>query len=250
MKWIKKSRTFKNSNEGAAGIVVAILLLGLFISMIAFVQSTYVPQWMEQKEAEHMEQVATQFGQLKFVVDTLSISENTYTPVSSPITLGSKEMPFLSSQRSYGKLNLIQSDFKIEIGCGGSARDHAFQLGSLEYSSNNAYYIDQKHIFENGALIISQSSGSFISASPAFSFAQNEFSTQDPADNNKITLNLIRLKGINGKNSASGFGTFSIQTKFISSEKLDTLCIKNITIYTKYTDAWKEYFKIRQSDYI
>jgi len=62
---MKKLKSIKYSNEGAAGMVAAVLLIGLLFSFIAFIQAVYVPQWMEQKEAEHMEQVAIQFTQFK-----------------------------------------------------------------------------------------------------------------------------------------------------------------------------------------
>ena len=67
----KLGKNFKDSQYGAAGIIVAILLIGLFFCVLAFVQSTYVPQWMEQKEAENMEEGANKFSQLKFAIDTL-----------------------------------------------------------------------------------------------------------------------------------------------------------------------------------
>jgi hypothetical protein len=221
-----KFKRFKDSNDGVTGIVVALLLLGLFMTMLAFVQTVYVPQWMEQKEAEHMDQVANQFNQLKFAVDILAMNNKPNIPISSPITLGSKEMPFLISSRSYGILDLSQEDFRIVLE--NTGKSYEFFLGSFKYFSKNSYFIDQTYVYENGALILSQSSGDFISISPAFSVIRNK----------QISINLIKLNAVYGKNTASGYGTYPIQTKFIKSESVPLYYIENITIYSNYKDSW------------
>lgn len=232
MNKIKKYiKNFKDSNKGAAGIVVAILLIGFFVSAIAFVQAVYVPQWMEQREAEHMDEVANQFSQLKFAIDTLSVTAQQYSPISSPVTLGSKEMPFLSSIRSYGTLDILPNECKITI-TDKNAQSISYILGSIKYTASNAYYIDQSYVYENGALILSQPSGDVVAVRPAFSVIDTE----------DLSFNMVRLSGIGGKTSATGYGTYPVQTEFSSSETFYINNVEQITIYTSYTNAWRNFF--------
>jgi len=232
MKKIKTHlKNFTDSNEGVVGIIVAILLIGLFVSAIAVVQSVYIPKWMEQIEAEHMDEVANQFSQLKFSVDTLSVTSHEYSQISSPITLGSKEMPFLQSARAYGTLDILPNGCKIIITDKNTYSD-SYILGSLKYTSSNAYYIDQSIIYENGALILSQHLGDIVSVRPAFSVD----------DNGDLNFNIFRFSGLGEKTSITGYGTYPIQTKFSSSKTSNVFNIEHITIYTSYTNAWRIFF--------
>jgi len=42
-----------SSDEAVVGIVVAILLIGLAISITVMINNVYVPQWLEEEEAAH-----------------------------------------------------------------------------------------------------------------------------------------------------------------------------------------------------
>lgn len=232
MNKIRKNLTkFKNSEEGVAGVVVALLFICLFISFIAFVQTVYVPQWMSEKEAEHMDQVANQFSQLKSTIDILSMTKQQDNPISNLITFGSKEMPFLSSVRSYGSLVILPNDCRIKISDNNS-ESVSYILGSIKYTSKNAYYIDQSYILENGALILNQNSGDIMTVRPTFSVV----------DMNDLSFNIVKLTGIEGKTSASGYGTYPIQTKFSSSAFSMIQHVKQITVFTSYENAWSNYF--------
>lgn len=230
-------KRFKNSEDGVAGVVVALLLIGLFISFIAFVQTVYVPQWMKEKEAEHMDQVATQFSQLKFAIDTLAVSDRGYSVISSPITLGNKEMPFLTSIRSYGSLEILPNDCRITV-TDSNDESISYLLGSIRYKSENSYYLDQSYIYENGALILSQNPGDVLSVSPAFSVVDDE----------DLSFNVIKLMLSGEKTSASGYGTYPLQTKLSSSTSSMIYHLKQITIYTLYNLTWSNFFSDAMSN--
>ena len=227
MKYLKKLR---KSNEGVAGVMVALLLIGLFISVLALVQAVYVPQWMSQKEADHMDIVAAQFTDLKSTFDTLSVQQDTYWPISNPITLGSKEMPYLSSSRAYGILDFNPNSCKINIE--DEEKNFTYSLGTLKYASQNSYYIDQSYIYESGALFLSQESKDLLVVKPAI------FVTET----NSLVINLISLSDNGKKCSASGYGTYPVQARFLSVEQLPFSTFDNITIYTSYKESWKKIF--------
>jgi hypothetical protein len=231
---MKKIIKLKNSDEGVAGVIIALLMIGLVISAISLVQSVFVPQWMSEKEAEHMEEVAKQFSQLKFAVDTLIISENSISSINCPITLGSKELPFLFSSRSYGDLEVRSNDYKIDID-DGNKDNYSFDLSSIVYNSHNAYYINQNYVFENGAVILDQDSGDTIKLYPNIDIEDGYPPT--------ITMNLVNFKEIGGKTVASGYGTYPVQAKYSHKEPpYEFYSVENITIYNSHLEAWEKFF--------
>ena len=62
-------KDLNNSDDAVVGIIVAVLLIGLILVVISIFQTVFIPNWMEQIEAEHMDDVAQQFSQLKFAID-------------------------------------------------------------------------------------------------------------------------------------------------------------------------------------
>ncbi|MCK4364870.1 MAG: hypothetical protein KAW45_02350 [Thermoplasmatales archaeon] len=234
---MKTFRNFKNSEDGAAGVVVAILMIGLFISFYALVQAVYVPQWMEQKEAEHMDIVASQFTDIKSSIDILSISEKEYMPISNPVTLGSKEMPFFTTSRAYGTIDLKPNNFTIKLENSEKTATHS--LGSLRYSSENAYFVDQEYVYENGALILSQQSRDIIIVEPSIYKTKLDL----------LKICLVKLSENGRRCSASGYGTYPVQTKFLSKEDISFGSLEKITITSSYKDAWGRYFNDTFSKY-
>jgi len=244
MKRNRKMIGFICSDEGVAGIVAAVLLLGLIVSAVGMVQGIFVPQWMEEKEAEHMEKVSNQFSQLKFAVDAQSALQEPNCPISTSITLGSKELPFLVSARSYGSLKILPEDFRIIINVSqiqdvhGYVKPYVDVLGAIEYISSNAYYIDQSYVLENGALILSQSSGEIMSASPALSIVNDR----------DLSFNLVKFNVIGEKTSMSGYGTYPIRTRYSDTSYFTYCNVKNITMYTSHPVVWRKVFNDTLSD--
>ena len=227
-----KFRSLKDADDGVAGVIVAVLMIGLLVSGIGFIQSVYVPQWMEQKEAEHMDNVAIQFSQLKYSIDTLSVTSQSNSQISTPITLGSEKLPFLKSMRSYGSINVLPNYHKIRID-DKNGEQMFYILGSVKYSSTNSYYIDQDYYLENGAIIQNQNSKQIMVVDPVFSVIDLE----------DLEFRVVKFTGIGMETSASGYGTYPIKAKFIGSESMFINNVENITIYTENIAAWKLFFE-------
>lgn len=225
------NRKFKNSDEGVVGIVVAVLLIGLLVSVVSLVQTVYVPKWMEQKESEHMEEVANQFAQLKYAIDTHSATKQKNNPISASITLGSGELPYLMSVRAFGQLEILENVCNITI-TKNDTINFPFQIGAIKYFSSNAYFIDQSYIYECGAVILRQSIGNTIFIRPSFSVQFEK--------NVTVFFNIINISTIGKKGgSISGYGIYPIQTEYLSFEEFSEIKnISNITIDTDYVNAW------------
>lgn len=228
-------RKIKNSDDAVAGIVVAILLVGLFVTIFSIIQTVYVPQWMEEKESEHMGEVTSQFAYLKFATDVQLYSPtNSNLSISVPITLGSDKIPYLLSERSYGDLDILSGSSVVTIK--NSTNSYIYSLGTIKYSSRNSYFVDQTFSYETGAVIVSQHQGNFLSLSPFFSVNNSQMIN--------ISFTLVNISSVGSKTSANGYSTASILTKYLSSsdQTVTISNITNITINTSYPSSWKSYF--------
>jgi hypothetical protein len=238
---MKRSKIFKKlklrkincSDYGVVGIVVAVLLIGLLVSVVSLIQYSYVPKWMEEREAEHMDTVLNQFSQLKFAIDSQSASNQINTPIATSITLGGKELPYLMSMRSYGRLEIISNDCYITIN--SSNNNKTIPVGVIKYTSANAYYIPeekQAYVYEAGSIITSQTKGNSISIKPTFKPVKNETES-------KIIFSVVNITGAGEKISYGGYDTVPIQTELNTPSLFEPFNeTKTISINTSYSVAW------------
>ena len=211
--------------EAVAGVIEALLLVALVAIIISTIQLVYIPEIMKQREAEHMDVVENQFSYLKSVIDLQSTVQEDI-PVSSPITLGSRELPYFVTARSFGHLTIMDST--------SSKIDTEFftnvPLTSILYETVNSYYINQNYILEGGVLIVNQSNGESVLVEPSMTY-ENETS--------EIRVNYIlpNFHAVEGKNMTSGFKNCFIRTNY-SSKTQYAGYTDYIKIYTEYLDAW------------
>ena len=359
------------NKNAQVGIIVAILVISLFVAVIVIIQVHYVPEWMKDKEADHMDAVANQFANLKFSIDLQAMSKADI-PITNSITLGSKELPYFMSARAFGSLqvlsssdsnfgiyvtptsgriketyqpdasssgeidyviqiskldlqintlangnifnlsingnknievrvineangyrivlktinntqiiynqtiasalpqgafiiNLLNPDYKFSsdvlpyvsspftISYNGSSNGNFFvkckrfgapssspiqySLGTIQYQSENAYFVDQTYTYEGGAVILSQTHGEAVISSPSFS-ARNMTTKQT------FNISIMNIKEIPGKTSATGYGTYSIRTNYSSFVRYSMIAKSiSIKINTEYPSAWERYFQ-------
>ena len=101
-----RSTKHKRDAYAVAGVIEALLMVALVAVIISTIQLIYIPDIMEQKEAEHMDQISNQFSSLKSMID-LQIISRSDAPIFSMITLGSRELPYFISASAYGEVNVI-----------------------------------------------------------------------------------------------------------------------------------------------
>jgi hypothetical protein len=215
-------------------VVVTVLIIGLLFTFLSYIQSTQIPDWTEEREAEHMEKVGDQFTQLKFAVDMLSMIDKGGNKITSDINLGIKEipLPFLKSGKSYGFLKILDDECKINI-TDQISNVYSFSLGSIQYSSRNTEYVDMDFIYEAGGIVINQKSGNFMYSRPYLDI--NYVSTVD------ITYDIINFTDISGKKYTTGFGKTPIQLEYISKNTTTINNVDTLNILTEYTIAWHNF---------
>ncbi len=238
---MRKGRSMKicklqSNNEGAAGIIVAVMLIGLFFTFISVIQLTYIPDWSEEREAEHMEKVAEQFTQLKFAVDVLSTIEQSGNKITTAVTLGTNEIPlplFLKSEKSYGYLRLMSDECIINI-TDTTPVSNSYPLGSIKYSPRNSEYIETEYIYEAGGVITNQNLGNTMYIMPYFSV--------DYSGNVDITYEAIDFIDIAGKKYTTGHSITQIQLEYKGKNTNTINNVDEITISTEYMSAWHNFF--------
>lgn len=220
-------------SSAVAGVIEALLLVALVSIVISMIQLVYVPQMMQQKEADHMDAVFNQFSELKSMVDMQAMSRST-SPISSMLTLGSPKMPYFLTVPALGKVSFSNSSYSnITI---LPFAFHNLTLSSILYESENSYFVDQTYALEGGGIIVQQpGSISVMRADPSVA-AVNE--------STRIVLhvNLPVFIGVPGKLSTEGEGKCFIRTNYSSNRTyfgtIPTNCY--IRIYTNFDKAWNQ----------
>ena len=232
-----KNRKFGTHNQAVAGVIEALLMVALVSVVISMIQLIYIPQIMEQKEAEHMDLVSNQFSTLKSMIDLQGITRSS-APISSMITLGSRDLPYFITAKAFGEVSVKENPtYKITVlPPPGSLPSGTVPLTSIQYAADNSYFVDQTYILEGGGLIVQQPDGvPVMRADPSISSVNNT---------NTITLHfdLIHVITIPGKNSTNGEGNCFIRTNYSSNRThFDTIQPGgHIRIYTAYPNAWNE----------
>ena len=240
---MKKQKLF-NNKRGVAGVIEALLLVGLVAVILSIVQLSYIPQVMNQREAEHMDEVANQFSFLKSVVDLQSMTKEN-VPISSPITLGSRELPYFVTARADGKISIVDyGDYKIDIDFGLE-----IPLTSIKYEAFNRYYLDGRPVvysLEGGAVITEQYDGETIRVKP-------KITIENQTTDINIYYDIPIFVGIEGKKNTSGgcppYNCF-IRTNYSSSDAnwISMTTVSSINITTDYPEAWYNYLNTSLED--
>ncbi len=222
-------RKIIKQDDGLVGIVVTVLIIGLIVVVTGIIQSVYVPQWLEQKEADHMHLVSYQFAQFKQSLDILSIIDQKNS-ISNYITLGTSEIPIFGTGKTYDNLNILSNNCYINLS--NNTNSYNFSLGTIKFSSENSYFVDQSFIYEAGAIILSQSGGNILNGRPSF-FVSNF---------TNISFNIVNISSIRGKENAGGYGTYSLYTEYNNSTSYSIKNLTYINITTSYNNSWYTFF--------
>ena len=244
-----QNKKFLRSDYAVAGVIEALLLVALVAIVISTIQLVYIPDIMEERESGHMDEILNQFSQLKSVIDiqsSLGILKSdeslTYTPMSSPITLGSSEIPYFITERAYGVLNVIGKEdtdgCRINIQPAPTDFPSGVPLTSIKYDAENFYFVDQSYILEGGGVILNQTRGATESG--------GEVMRNPPPINvvnytNNITIyyNLPLFKSYAGKNNTADYTTKFVLTNY-SKYYSHSGAVTFIHIYTDHPVAWNQ----------
>jgi hypothetical protein len=192
---------------------------------------------MEQKEAEHMDQVSNQFATLKSMINLQTITQSD-APIFSMLTLGSRELPYFITARAFGEVNIFDTnEWFLSIDNAQQGEPYFYPLTSIEYDAYNSYFVDQTYILEGGGIIVEQPNGEAVMRVDPSITIENKTTVID------IHLDLPIIIGFPGKNSTYGSGKCFIRTNWSLGDSDVILSgVTSINISTRYPNAWNESF--------
>jgi len=252
-----KYRKFDTENQAVAGVIEALLLVALVAIVISIIQLQYIPQIMEQREADHMDEVSNQFSYLKSMIDIQALTGTMETevpladiPIMTQITLGSSELPYFVTAPSYGELGVKDTVATIHAVPPLNDTEHFYFSGipfsSIVFHAYNMYFPEQSYILEGGGIILNQSEGkSVMRCDPSISVrkAGNFYNRYI-----EMKFYLPNIVDVPSKNYTSGCGGCFIRTNYSSYHKYtdiinppSTFYPDNSTfIYSNYLNGWNE----------
>lgn len=209
-------RDLRRDERGVASTVGTIMALLVFLTFLSLIVNQYVPVWMKDSEAAHMDGAVGQFADLKSAIDFQALgalmAQNAGTlfvpsTTSTSVTLGVDGVPIFASP-SAGTLAsnpdqgawTVWFQYKIN-GVTTTVAQNA--SGQVDLNVQNRYYPVGDIVYENGAVIRAQPDGQVVRAAPTFQ-----------ASKSGPTLNLaFELVNLYGSGSAAGTSTQIINSK-------------------------------------
>lgn len=269
---------FSHSESATATTIGAVLLLGIIFSVLTLVYVEYIPEWKSDAEYSHMGDVCEDMAEVKSKIDMMSIIlasnpnssyVNSSNPSSSvpqlimtvPIRMGGGDLPIIGPIKSSGGLAVNKENCTMGIvvvkNPGGSTNySQLIDCGTITYNSQNRYYVDQKFSYENGALILDQKrthdqkEQSVMMLYPSIRFSKALDSGYNVSKYN-VSINAVRVfqkpyvpAEVISSNRGCSLRLIGINYRSLydSNTAGENLTKVELTIYTKYPEAWKQYF--------
>jgi hypothetical protein len=237
--------------DGISTVVGAILILALLVTVIAMAKLVYLPEMKRQAEADHMKAALNDFMDYKSRLDASS-QNGRGGMVTGRIEMGGGSIPLIDPSKSSGTLTVDPSYGSLSVTAyfmDGSAMNTPDNLGTITYSSNNNYWIDQQFHYECGMVVLTQSSGSVMLAPPGISMLRLEAS--QPAYT--LMVSPIRVGGSRASISSTGsevitgtlFPERSLYYGSMGADGKHARGVDNVTISvtTDFAREWSQYFR-------
>jgi hypothetical protein len=234
------------SESAAAVAIAAVLLLGLAFTVISIVKLNYAPEWKIDAERDFSYDAWSNMEDVKTRADlfTQFMSADINYPyglsATVPFSMGGGDVPVFEPSKSNSKLAVNTEECTMNITFGNHTLDPV-DCGGVTYYSENRQYPDQIFRYENGALILAQGDNSQMKRDPLFNIQKNMSNY-----NYTITINAISLTGDTESISSSTLTPLrltgcSVDPVLNSDDYNQSIDSLNLSISTRYTDAWTTY---------
>ncbi len=238
-------------DEALSEVVGFVLILGVIVVALSLYQVYAVPAAGRENEIAHMNQVKNRFVDYKIALDSLWVNDRSGVLLSMAFDLGTGapatggrafSLPILTPAGSGGTVRVESGGAWLTVTAQESGNEDPtiliedLPLGSLTYQSSNRYWVDQKWIYQGGAIFLSQEGGTTVRVSPSIAVAKS-------GDNIDLNIAPIHLEG---SDMIAGSGPVRIETRMrqgtsSSTESYDQV---NLTIEgdAMAVQAWKKAF--------
>ena len=240
-------RDLRRDERGVASTVGTIMALLVFLTFLSLIVNQYVPVWMKDSEASHMDTAVGQLADVKGAIDFQALgalmAQNAgalFVPstTSTSVTLGVDGVPIFSSP-STGSLtsNPTQANWTVwfEYKINGVTTTVAQNAsGQLDLNVQNRNYTAGDIVYENGAVLRSQPDGQVVRAAPTFQASKT-------GSNLNLAFELVSLYG---SGSATGTSTQIVNTKVfaVSQQTYNVTSPLYVNHTSPYALGWFNFF--------
>lgn len=236
-----RRKNIGKSEEGVATTVGTIMALLVFLSLLSLITQQYVPIWMEDNEAYHMDDVQGEFARLKGGIDSLILNDQKGYPRFSSVTLGSEGIPlFAGSTPSAIRFNPrwgsgIDRGMNLTFTTPGGEDKILRSSGNISFEAFNRYFEDQTLIYEHGAILLEQADGDVMRAAPPIRI-------DEVGGEYRVRLTMVDLVG--SERELAGTATIGVTTELVSSFRNTYEGVENMTLIltTASPRLWENYF--------
>jgi hypothetical protein len=170
-KYIRRFR--KDRNALSSVITVAGIIAAIMGFVVAPLLTVYVPIKTKEAEAEHMDDVSDTFVSIRGNINSLIDKNKVNSQSNVRLDMGTDLNNFLLPDSS-GTVNLDPSSHEMKVFNSNNSLDiYAKSAGSIEYSSNNHEFVDQRYIYESGGVIVDQGAGGTMDLTPGLKITRH-----------------------------------------------------------------------------
>ncbi|MFA4861175.1 hypothetical protein [Methanoregula sp.] len=214
------------NNDALSEVIGVVLILAIVVVVLSFYVNYVVPATGRESEIAQMNRISMQFTDYKFTLDNIrtSLLVNNLSPVmtSTAFNLGTGGgntqagglfVPMLKPVSSYATISVNKTGDTFDI---DSSSYHAYKsalvdfpinITSLEYSSHNNYWIQQRYSYQLGGVFLQQDDGITNRISPLISI-----STAAENSNKTFVVNIAPVQVVGG-GTLSGNGPTRVDTR-------------------------------------
>jgi hypothetical protein len=248
------------SESASSTVVGAVLLLAIVVSVFSVVRIGYIPEWKNDAEYSHMNDVWGDMADLKSKIDLTTIvlasdpnSSNTIT-MNVPFHMGGGDVPLIGTIKSSGTLSVVnkkECNMTITTVSEGNW-NKTIPYGTVSYASQNRYYVDQNFIYEGGALILSQGERSSMMLYPSIRFSRasaNEYNVSIHVV--EIDKSMYSPSDVISSNTGCSLRITGNEFKPLYDSDKDSegnISSFTLTINTDHPDAWYVYLNETRAD--
>ncbi|WP_298666464.1 hypothetical protein [uncultured Methanofollis sp.] len=193
--------------DALSEVVGFVLLLGVLVLALSVYQLYAVPAEGRENEITHMNMVKDRFTDYKIALDSLWVNNQTGVALSTAFDLGTGQYGgwplLLAPTASAGDLSIGTGDV-LTIRTGDNPEGWETRLGTLEYTSENHYWVDQTWTYEMGGVFLTQDEGTTLRLAPLFSVSSRDGTVASVS----ITPATVR-----GSGSVGGTGPARVETR-------------------------------------
>jgi len=245
------------SESASATVVGAVLLLAIIVSVFSVVRIGYIPEWKNDAEYSHMNDVWEDMADLKSKIDLMTIvlasdpdSSNTIT-MNVPFHMGGGDVPLIGTIKSSGTLSVAKKqECNMTVTAnfeGGNQSEKKIEYGTVSYDSQNRYYVDQNFVYEGGALILSQGERSSMMLYPSIRFSRAS------ANEYNVSMHIVEIDKSRYAHPdviSSNTGCFLRLTgrEFKTLYDSDNVTSFTLTVNTDNPEAWYLYLNETMED--